>query len=361
MDDLFTHLLSDDDEEEAVIEVCLAAATAGGAALEPVPAVWGGRQVGSASNISRGACSWFADYLSSSPRYTSSHFRGVFRVPLRLYHVLERELPLVDPTLLQRTDCTGRRGHPFHVKILNSLRRLGTGRSFRDLDDHSRMSVEAQRQAFVAVLRAVRSRFGPQFLNRHPTAAELAALTDSFAARGLPGCMGSVDCMKIKWKNCPRAFKGQYHNPKDGKLAVLSCQALVDGDLYCWDRFAGRPGTNNDITVASHSPLFSEILCGRRCIHLPGGYVLNGIRRSWPLYILGDSIYPRWAIFFLPGSGATSEKEIHAKKCQEAIRKDVERFFGCLQGRFRILRQDREEWSDELILLDADVCIILHN
>ena len=81
----------------------------------------------------------------------------MFRVPLRLYHVLERELPLVDPTLLQRTDCTGRRGHPFHVKILNSLRRLGTGRSFRDLDDHSRMSVEAQRQAFLAVLRAVRS------------------------------------------------------------------------------------------------------------------------------------------------------------------------------------------------------------
>lgn len=180
------------------MHVCLAAATAGGSVITPVPAPWLGRQVGRASNINRGATPWLADYLSASPRYTSSHFRGVFRVPLRLFDVLERELPLVDPTLHQGTDCRGRRGHPLHFKILNALRRLGTGRSFRDLDDRSRMSVEAQRQAFGAVLCAVRSRWGALFLNRHPTTRELTVLTDSFAARGLPGCMGSVDCMKLK-------------------------------------------------------------------------------------------------------------------------------------------------------------------
>lgn len=223
------------------------------------------------------------------------------------------------------------------------------------------MSVETQRQTFGIALRAVRSRWGARFSNRHPTEAELTAVTESFDARGLPGCMGSVDCMKIKWKSRPRAYKGQYHNTKDGKLAVLSCEALVDGDLYCWHWFAGQPETNNDITVALHSPPFVDITCGRRVIHLSGGYVLNGIQRFWPLYFLGDSTYPRWAIFFLPDAGATTEKKKHAKKCQEAIRKDVERFFGCLQERFRALRHDREEWSDEFILLVANVCIILHN
>lgn len=137
--------MSDDDEEEAAVAACLAAATAGGAALNTVPARWDGPQPWSASNIHRACSSWFADYLSSSPRYSSSHFRAVFRVPLRLFHVLERELPLVDPTLLWWTDCTGRRGHPLHIKFLNSLWRLGTRRYFRDLDDHSRMSVKAQR------------------------------------------------------------------------------------------------------------------------------------------------------------------------------------------------------------------------
>lgn len=151
------------------------------------------------------------------------------------------------------------------------------------MDDHARMSIEAQRIAFGAFLSAVRSRFGLLFLNREPTGAVLVALTEGFDKRGFAGCVGSVDCMKIKWKNCPRALKGQYHKPKECKLAVLSCEALDDGDLYCCHWFAGRPGTNNDFTVASYSPLFSEILCGRMCALLPGGYVLNGSQRFWPL------------------------------------------------------------------------------
>ena len=48
-------------------------------------------------------------------------------------------------------------------------------------------------------------------------------------------------------------------------------------------------------------------------------------------------------------------------KRQEAVRKDVERFFGCLQGRFKMLRQERHEWSDSELILISKVCIILHN
>lgn len=106
--------------------------------------------------------------------------------------------------------------------------------------------------------------------------------------------------MKIKWENYPRAFMGQYHSPKDGTLAVLSCMALADGDMYWWRRFLGRPGSSNDITVASFRPLFPYVLCGRSRAHLPGGFVLSSSRRVWPLYFLGDRIYPLWAIFFLP-------------------------------------------------------------
>lgn len=167
--------------------------------------------------------------------------------------------------------------------------------------------------------------------------------------------------MKIRWKNCPRALKGQYHNPKDSKLAVLSYEAVADGDLYCWHWFAGRAGTNNDLTVAANSPLLIDILSGRRRMHLPDGYVVNGVRRSWLLYFLGDSIYPRWAIYYLPEDPPASEKASHAGRWQESKRKDVERLFGCLQGRFHIMRLDRHEWSNETVQLITQVCVILHN
>ena len=48
-------------------------------------------------------------------------------------------------------------------------------------------------------------------------------------------------------------------------------------------------------------------------------------------------------------------------KRQEATREDVERFFGCLQGRFKILRQERHEWCDALVILIGEGFFILHN
>ena len=48
-------------------------------------------------------------------------------------------------------------------------------------------------------------------------------------------------------------------------------------------------------------------------------------------------------------------------KAQESVRKDIERFFGVLQGRFRILRNELLEWSDTSIIEILDVCVIIHN
>ena len=88
------------------------------------------------------------------------------------------------------------------------------------------------------------------------------------------------------WENCPKAMKGQYHNPKDGKLATISCEALVVRRLYCWHWFSGRCGTNNDITVLDNSPLFNDILSGKRRMTLPEGYVINGVTSTGLLYML---------------------------------------------------------------------------
>ncbi len=46
---------------------------------------------------------------------------------------------------------------------------------------------------------------------------------------------------------------------------------------------------------------------------------------------------------------------------QESRRKDVERFFGVLQGRFRILRYEFHEWNDSDIIDILHACVIIHN
>ena len=46
---------------------------------------------------------------------------------------------------------------------------------------------------------------------------------------------------------------------------------------------------------------------------------------------------------------------------QESRRKDVERFFGVLQRRFKILRHEFYEWNDSEIVDITQACVILHN
>lgn len=108
----------------------------------------------------------------------------------------------------------------------------------------------------------------------------------------------------------------------------------------------------------NNSPLILSILAGKMCMELPNGFVVSGMRRHFLLCMLVDGIYPDWSIFIGPKHATTNRKEERMTKRQEAIRKDVERFFGYVQGRFKILRQELFEWSDEQIVLISNVCVI---
>lgn len=261
-----------------------------------------------------------------------------------------------------RRDAANREGIPPEIKVLAVLRYLGTGRALDDLDDSCRMSAETVRQYVVHFCRDIIDMFGEQYLNRRPNASELDGIQRAYAASGFPGCVGSVDCCSIKWKNCPIQVKGQYHNPKDSKLAVIKVEAWCDSKLYIWHWFAGRAGTNNDKTMVAFSPLFQDILSGKYPFMLPTPYRIlpGGVERRLA-YLLGDGIYPRWPIFALPIHASDNIHEETYTKRQEGRRKDIERAFGVLQARFGILRQDDHRWYKGDIVDSSKACVIIHN
>ncbi len=160
------------------------------------------------------------------------HFRRLFKIPIKLFRRLLHDIPAVEPNLGQNVDAVGRRG-----AIFNSLRRLGDGLSYQALDEQCRMSAESQQQAFKVFTCAVRSCYGSEFLSRPPPLNELRALEYGFADKLFPGCVGSVECMNIVWKDRPRAWKGQYQNPKNGKLAKIGVESMCDTDLYCCQQY----------------------------------------------------------------------------------------------------------------------------
>ncbi|XP_071739481.1 uncharacterized protein [Rutidosis leptorrhynchoides] len=69
----------------------------------------------------------------------------------------------------------------------------------------------------------------------------------------------------------------------------------------------------------------------------PSPFEVNG-RRYERGYYLGDGIYPDWAMLVKTPHNPTDEPRKKIKRFQESARKNIERAFGVLQGRFAMLK-----------------------
>jgi len=102
-------------------------------------------------------------------------------------------------------------------------------------------------------MRFIVDEFGASYL-RSPTPEELQRTLTRNAERGLPGCIGSLDCSHWEWRNCPQAFAGMYQN-RHGKRSVV-LETVCAEDLWIWHLFVGCPGSHNDLNVTHVSPLY---------------------------------------------------------------------------------------------------------
>ena len=78
-------------------------------------------------------------------------------------------------------------------------------------------------------------------------------------------------------------------------------------------------------------------------------------------YYLADGIYPKYSRFVKTITQPLKEDEKYFSAWQEAKRKDIERMFGVLKGRFRILAHPMEAFEVEKIAQTVMTCLILHN
>ena len=76
---------------------------------------------------------------------------------------------------------------------------------------------------------------------------------------------------------------------------------------------------------------------------------------------MGDGIYPEYATFVKTFTDPVDDKRIHFKKKQESARKDIERAFGVLKKRWKVLRYPARYWDRERMQDVVYACIILHN
>ncbi len=117
----------------------------------------------------------------------------------------------------------GRAGLPLELKLLGLLRVLGRGTCFDGIEEITLGSAEAHRAFFHRFNKLFAERFYDKYVYAPRTAEEIRKTMGIYERLGLPGAIGSTDCVHIKWERCPVEVTNLCHG-KEGypTLAFLT-------------------------------------------------------------------------------------------------------------------------------------------
>ena len=79
---------------------------------------------------------------------------------------------------------------------------------------------------------------------------KLQCVSRDYSAAGLPGCVGSMDLVHVKWANCPTGD----HNRAKGKegYPTLAFQCLTDFNRRILAIYGPQFGSRNDKDIVEH-------------------------------------------------------------------------------------------------------------
>lgn len=294
-------------------------------------------------------------YLSETPSFDGEIFRRRYRVSRAIYDRIVASLVAEDRYFIQKKNCCGKEGISPHVKVTAALRIMAYGLPPDAIDDYLEMSESTARETIKRFCAAVVASLGPIYL-REPTDADIKKMLSKSAARGTPGLLGSIDCTKWAWKNCPTAWHGQFKGKE--KVPAVTLEAICDRSLWIWHAFFGMPGALNDINVVAASTILNKIAAGT--FPPPCEYRIAGVRRNKP-YWFCDGIYPRAPFFISSISEPVTMKEKLYASIQEAVRKDIERAFGVLQSKWNIICRPSKFMTVDIMKDVMKCAIIMHN
>jgi len=136
-----------------------------------------------------------ADYFGldgDEPVYDEATFERRFRVPrvvfLRIFDDIKER-----PFWRQAVNATGRPQAYALQKLVAAFRVLAFGESYDRADEYVRLSKATIEVCVKKLLDVLITEYEGQYL-RQPTTTELKTIMERSAARGMPGCIGSLDC-----------------------------------------------------------------------------------------------------------------------------------------------------------------------
>ena len=320
-------------------------------------------------------CNWWKMFIcpkmtleceSSPDGRQAKRFRRMFRIP---YCVFDKTLlPLTIDRWFQtwkpnQVDCWGQTVGDLRLKLLGVLFALGTAATQFNVSSHTNLSEEVHRRFFIDWVTKMSS-LKAEYIYMPRDDTELKFVVGEYEELGLPGCIGSIDCVHIGWDNCPVQMKNMYTG-KEGYPSI-AYEVICTSRRRIQSVSFGHPGSRNDKHIVRTDQSVMSLLEGNgwfrtkafECIMDATGKtkVFHG------LYLISDGGYHRWPCFAFPiKSGQPGSASMKWSGMLESVRKDIECVFGILKKRFVILkafnRMAKVQNIDDVFV----TCCILHN
>ncbi|XP_057446264.1 uncharacterized protein LOC130738309 [Lotus japonicus] len=260
------------------------------------------------------------DYFANEPTYDDSMFRRRYRMQKHVFLRIVGDLSSSDNYFTQRVDAAKKEGISPLAKCTTAMRMLAYGVAADAVDEYIKIGGTTALECLRRFCNGIIRLYEHEYL-RAPTQEDLQRILQVSEQRGFPGMIGSIDCMHWEWKNCPKAWEGQFTRGDKGTTTVI-------------------------LEAVGKAPTVS--------------FIVN--QRPYNMaYYLADGIYPSYPTFVKSIRLPQSEPDKLFAQVQERCRKDIERAFGVLQARFKIIREPARLWDIADLGIIMRSCIILHN
>ncbi|GJU08022.1 transcription elongation factor SPT6 [Tanacetum coccineum] len=180
-----------------------------------------------------------ADYFGPSPNpdyYFRSRYRMNRSLFLEIVQGIEIYIETHDPLpahfkfFVVRPDATSLMSFSVIMKCTSAIRQLAYDTSPDALDEYLQMGEHCARDCLDFFTICIIDLFTSEFL-RKPNVNDIRKLYDAYnRIHGLPGMLGSIDCMHWEWINCPKAWHGQFGRG-DKKYPTIMLEAVASYDL----------------------------------------------------------------------------------------------------------------------------------
>jgi hypothetical protein len=284
---------------------------------------WGRLLLGSGSN---------ANGVEDDDSSTGRLFRRRFRVPWSIYCKIVQMCKDKDIFGVRARDRCDQETIPVELRVLGVLRILGRGAVFDDIAELSGMSESSALRSFKMFCMNFSRTYYHEYV-QVPSGERLKSVLTVYARLGLPGCIGSTDCVHVKLDKCPVSLKHAF--------PTLSFSVTVDLSRRILASTGSQLGARNDKTICR----FDTFLTGVRDGKLPTTpieyklYKADGTfdlcRQAW---LLCDGGYHKWITMICPIGLTCDRQERLWSEWVESVRKDVECTFGIIKARFRYFK-----------------------